>query len=126
MRQLGRLVIKAGEIARPPPKTKKITLDECIGGKNFDLVVEATKHLCQPQKEQTMSGVRLTKSPSLGIHIGHSIIKCCQIKKGQCIRLGDSRRKQDADNFKDLLEAEWTDLIASPAPKPSKRGYSFM
>eukprot|EP00057_Strongylocentrotus_purpuratus_P010120 XP_011664594.1 PREDICTED: uncharacterized protein LOC105438468 [Strongylocentrotus purpuratus] len=72
-----------------------------------------------------MSGVTLTKSPSLGIHIGHSIIKCCQIKRGQCIRSGDTRKKQDADNFKELFEAEWTDLIASPARQALKERVFF-
>eukprot|EP00057_Strongylocentrotus_purpuratus_P010114 XP_011664588.1 PREDICTED: uncharacterized protein LOC100888406 [Strongylocentrotus purpuratus] len=120
MRQLGRLVVKSSEVA-----CRKLSLDECIGGRYFDTVVEATRLLCKPQEDQTMSGVTLTKSPSLGIHIGHSIIKCCQIKRGQCIRLGDTRKKQDADNFKELFEAEWTDLIASPAHQALKERVSF-
>ena len=37
MRQLGRLVVKASEIAN-----RKLSLDECIGGRNFDTVVEAS------------------------------------------------------------------------------------
>ena len=39
--------------------------------------------------------------------------------------MGDSRKKQDADNFKELFEAEWTDLITSPACQALKEKVFF-
>ncbi|XP_033100262.1 uncharacterized protein LOC117103757 isoform X3 [Anneissia japonica] len=110
MRQLGRLVLTIRQILG-----KDVGLEKCIHGKHFDTVVSATQHLCVPQKAKTMHGVQTTKSPSLGLHLGHSLIKCCHIKHGKAIRMGDLTMQKDAENFRDLFRQEWTDTISSPA-----------
>ncbi|XP_071491977.1 uncharacterized protein [Diadema antillarum] len=114
MRQLARLVLKVDEIDQP------VTLNQCIDGKMFDVVVEATHQLCVAAEETTMSGMPMTKSPSLGLHIGYSLIKCCNLKRGIAIRLGDQRMRREADDFKDLYESEWADLISGPAVQSLK------
>ncbi|XP_072027751.1 uncharacterized protein [Amphiura filiformis] len=109
MRQLARLLLKVRQLQG----YSNITLQECLSATNFDHVVQATKELCQPLEETTMNGVSMSKSPSLGLHLGHSLIKCCFLKRGRAIRLGDDVMKEEADNFNELFQTEWTDKISS-------------
>ena len=85
MRQLVRLVREARR------KTGgSYSLFSLLSGQNFDSVIRATKSLCGSScKEKTMNGVEMTEKPSLGLHLGHSLVKCCMINKGRGIRLRD-------------------------------------
>ena len=113
MRQLARLVDKVRQLEEKP----NLSFQECISGRYFDtkIIVDPTTSLCQPLDKNTMNGVKMSKTPSLGLHLGHSIIKCCHLKRGMAIRLGDHSMKEDADNFQDLFRSEWNDSVSSQA-----------
>ncbi|PIK34555.1 hypothetical protein BSL78_28629 [Apostichopus japonicus] len=100
MRQLARLLI-----------TFKITngqtsLMELIDASRFYDVVVCVRGVCGDAQEQTVAGVKMFTSPSYGLHIGHSIVKCCMIKRGRAIRLKNHEMKQEAVSFQELMEGQ--------------------
>ena len=92
-----------------------LTLHKIIDGKYFDTVLQSTKRLCGVQDSTTENGVQLLKTPSIGIHLGHSLMKVCQLKRGRSIRLADEKMESEVNDFYTLLRDEWTDNISSPA-----------
>ena len=111
MRQLSRLVLEVRQITR----NSTLTLHKIISGKYFDAVLQATKSLCGVQDTTTQNGVPMLNTPSIGLHLGHSLAKVCQLKRGRSIRLADEQMKSDVTDFHTLLRDEWTDTISSPA-----------
>lgn len=57
------------------------------------------------------------KHPSVGIKIGHTLRKCCQIVKGQAIETSDKELAEDARQFEDLCEMDWTEEITHSAKR---------
>lgn len=78
MRLLARLVLAVREAENGVDFTS--TLESLISGRGFDPVIEATEALCQIEDDEL--GRPLYKNPSLGLHIGHVLVKCAEIKKG--------------------------------------------
>ena len=76
-------------------------------------MISATKELCLVQAEKTYSGLNKTKCPSLGLHLGHSLMKCHLIR-GQAIRNSDQKQQAEANAFKELFESEWIDMVSGP------------
>lgn len=110
MRQLARLLIEVrfeGDAAE-----QHVTLDRCLNGSHFDNVLEATERLCKREIDSD-SGRPLFKNPSLGLKIGHILVKCADIKKGMAIRVGDKVMEAEADAFLTLHRSEWTNKISS-------------
>ena len=111
MRQLARLVIEVKKKEYYQDKT----LDDIICADMFDEVIEATQALSKPENKSTMNGVKMTKAPSIGLHLGHLLVKVSMIKRGMAIRMHDDTRKRDTMDFKELHESDWTEKISSPA-----------
>lgn len=112
MRQLSRLVLTAREME----ENDALTLHDLVDGQYFDTVVNATLQLSEvDESHQTQNGVAMTRNPSVGLHLGHSLAKVCQIKRGKAVRLGDEKMKDEAKAFYTLLRDEWTDSVSSPA-----------
>jgi len=114
MRQLGRLVAKINE-----NRDEKLTLSDCLSGQHFDDVVEATKALCKAFDDA--SGRPLFSNPSIGLKLGHSLVKCARIKKGIAVRTRDVILGHDADSFLSLHKADWTDRVSSASLASLKR-----
>ena len=112
MRQLGRLVQQMREETRD---NASAYLTNWISGQSFDTVVKATRSLCSVTEKSTSSGVPMLESPSLGLHLGHSLSKCAMIKQGMGIRNNDSRAKDEAAAFSELFGNEWTEKVSSPS-----------
>ncbi|XP_072022444.1 uncharacterized protein [Amphiura filiformis] len=81
----------------------------------FDVIVKATKSLSGKVKQKTKNGIQMSKSPSYGLQVGHSIRKCVMLKIGRAIRLRDKEMKLEAQEFDLLYSNEWTDKVSSPA-----------
>ena len=111
MKQLGRLVKKVHELCQG----KQVSLMECIKPQMFDVIIRATKSLSGNVKQKTKNGVQISKSPSFGLQVGHSLRKCVMLKKGRAIRLRDYEMKCEAQEFDILLQSEWTDKVSAPA-----------
>jgi hypothetical protein len=77
MRLLSRLVLATRETENSVETSS--TLESLISGRGFDSVIEATEALCQIEDDEL--GRPLYKNPSLGLHIGHILVKCAEIKK---------------------------------------------
>ena len=82
-----------------------------LAGQHFDACVKAT---------QTIAGMYVTqdgrhefKVPSLAIRLGHLLKKLVTVKQGSCLRQEQHDDLKKAETFKTLIEAEWTDEIAS-------------
>lgn len=109
LRQLARLLIEMRKIY------PRCDLSDCLCGSRFDDVVEATKAICGKAECASMQGVDMMSTPSLALHIGHSLAKVIEIKNGQAIRQQNQKFREDVSAFKELFEAEWTDKVSSQA-----------
>jgi hypothetical protein len=99
-RTLGRIVLLARD------KKPGITLDRLIQPCNFDFVVEIAKG---------MSTEKECPSLNVGKTVGNLLKKVCQSKYCMALRKGCEERKQDATNFRKLVEAEWNSRVNRPA-----------
>ena len=106
MRQLGRFLIRVNTA-----KDSTLQLTDCIDGSTFDSVIDAVEELCKPEIIQ--HGINAFGVPSMGLKLGHSLLKCAHIKKGMSIRLRDHDMGEQADRFIALHKAEYTDTISS-------------
>jgi len=95
MRQLARLLMTFRTVNQQLPDT--VSLSQLLTGHNFDGVVNATRLMCNPVEEPT--GRPLYSNPSIGLKLGHSLVKCCEIKKGQGIRMDCETDINEADAF---------------------------
>jgi hypothetical protein len=110
MRQLGRLLIEVNAL-QLQKNAPKMTLSQCITGSNFDTVVQATRNLCTQIDDP--SGRPLFKSPSIGLKLGHHLVRCAEIKKGMAIRADCIVTDREAESFLALHKAEWTGRVSS-------------
>ena len=106
MRQLGKLLKVINETQDP-----NLLLTNCLGGTNYDSVVSAVEILCRP--ETGVNGINTFGTPSIGLKLGHSLLKCALIKKGTSIRQKDLEMGVEADSFVSLFKAEYTETISS-------------
>ena len=107
MRHLARLVLAVKQSSHP----EFPTLDTLISGAGFDCVLETTGNLCQLEDNEL--GRPLFKNPSLGLKLGHILVKCAEIKRGIGIRNSIKSMIKDADAFINLHGADWTDCVSS-------------
>ena len=98
LRNLGKLLIESENI-----KGHAIPLMELVKPVNFDLVITCVKNLCQGKG----------KPKSLGLRLGHSIRKCCEVARCLSIKSGNVAQKQEVENFLVLMDREWSDMISS-------------
>jgi len=69
--------------------------------------------LCVIQEETTIAGVEMLEKPSLGVHLGHSLVKCCAVKRGIALRSNSLPNHKDAAAFAELMSIEWNNKISS-------------
>lgn len=91
---------------------KQTTLESLLSGRNFDRVVEATEKLSKRHIDKD-TGRPLCVKPSVGLKLGHILVKCAEMKRGMGIRTGDSVMEKEADAFLSLHSGEWTNKISS-------------
>jgi len=91
----------------------KVTLTEAVKAGHFDEVVKATERLCIASYD--MSGRKRFQKPSIGLKIGHALIKCARLQKKQSIIEGNEVAEKEVDRFIALHQSDWVDLISSPA-----------
>ncbi|KAL3870155.1 hypothetical protein ACJMK2_038238, partial [Sinanodonta woodiana] len=105
MRQLARITISL------EPKCDQLA--DIICGKQFDNVVNATNTLCN--KTQNNEKVFVFEKPGLALRLGHNLMKCAQIKRGNALRNDDESGYKEASRFLELMDAEWADKFSSIA-----------
>ena len=77
----------------------------------FDNVVEATSSLSLPSTSAL--GRPVFSNPSIGLKLGHALVKCAEIKKGLGIRQDDNGAIKDVDAFLSFHESEWTSSVSA-------------
>ena len=90
-------------------------LTDFLVPERFDDLINATLELSGDATKKTVNGVKMLKTPSFGLHVGHSLRKCAMVKLGQALRVRDKYKEEEARTFEELLSKEWTDLISSKA-----------
>ena len=95
------------------PNLAHLSLMELLAPEYFDDVVNAVKSISQSRVSGY--GQHLMSKPSLALQIGQSVVKCCNLKKGLGIRLGDTVMTESAEHFLVLHKVEWTDEVSSTA-----------
>ncbi|XP_070193306.1 uncharacterized protein [Littorina saxatilis] len=115
LRQLSRLLVKCRESL----SNSSLSYNDVLCGKKFDACVEATDGVCG--LNITDDGRREFKLPSLALRLGHLLRKLVGVKQGFCLRNDDLDGLKDAETFGKLLEAEWTDSVATIANITLKR-----
>lgn len=105
MRELGRFLQKIIEMEK-----SVLSLDQAIAPGRFLKNVDAVKALAGYDKD-----LQSYKIPSLALKVGMSLKKCCKIIKAQALLDGDTKRKQEVDDFFELCEMEWSDRVSISA-----------
>lgn len=111
MRELARLV----QTVRNSPEHKEITMKELIQPGKFDTVVGATKQLCK-----LLPGKKTDSVPTLALKLGHALKKCAFIVRNLGIRQGTKEMDENARQYLELHESEWTNSISTYALDATK------
>jgi len=111
MRQLGRLVTQINSLQNEGSRETKVSLSECLSGSMFDTVVQATCVMSVPSNSAL--GRPLFNNPSIGLKLGHALVKCAEVKKGIGIRQDDDNTIKEADAFLSLHKSEWTSSVSA-------------
>lgn len=90
-----------------------INLMDCIDSKHFDAVLTATETLSGAHNDE--SGRQILDHPSNGKNLGHSLVKCADIKKRESVIRRNKKMKQQVERFLTLHKSEWNDCISSKA-----------
>ena len=101
MRELARLLLEARQYS-----TNIKTMNDIILPNNFDFVVQAVTELAGWDEETGR-----VKTPSIGIKLGHSLVKLSKIRKGEAIIKNDQNLKLLCDDFCSLISLRWSDEI---------------
>jgi predicted transcriptional regulator len=112
MRQLARLVQEVNsQLAQKKNNAPHLELFDCLKGEKFNLIAEATRNLCGYYDDP--SGRPMFRNPSLGLKLGHHLVKCAEIKRGMAVRCGDQLMKQHAEAFLDCHKQDWINYVSS-------------
>lgn len=115
LRQLSRLLLQCRMIM----SDSSLQYMDLLCGKHFDTCLSGTFDLCK--SKITDDGRREFQIPSLALRLGHLLKKMATIKQGYCLRKDHEQGLKEAESFGQLLQAEWTDAIASNAHNTLKR-----
>ena len=105
MGELARLLIQLRRMEKNP----RAQLSNFIVPNMFDKVVIAVKALCD---FAVRDGKQNVGTPSLALKIGYGLKKCVNVVVGRALRNEDEMSERAADNFRRLLESEWSSRIS--------------
>ena len=105
IRELSRLLIELRKTEHNP----QAHLLSFIVPTMFDQVVEAVKTLCA---FEVKNGKQDVGTPSLALKIGYGLKKCVNVVIGKALRDEDHVTERAADNFRRLLETEWSHRVS--------------
>jgi len=105
MRNLARLLISLREAEH----NDNAQLLQFLVPAKFDVLVQT---LMKILKFDVKRGEKEVGTPSLALHVGHSLKKCVGIVRGKALREKDKGLLEDAEHFEKLMEAEWNYRIS--------------
>ena len=100
MRHLARLLISL----RETENNDSANLLQFLCPSKFDANVKCVKQI---PKFDVKRGEKKVGTPSLALHIGHSLKKCVAVVCGKALREKDKGVLEDVEHFEKLMEAEW-------------------
>jgi hypothetical protein len=102
------------------------SIGDFVASKHFDACMSAVRNLSIVSKEQTLSGTQMLEKPALALKAGQLLKKCALLKRGQAIRMQDSKTKEDLADFLDLYQNEFKDTVSSIARQTlSERRFNY-
>ena len=99
VRQLARLLLLCKE------DLPNITLSDLLVPGKFDFIVKKTRALITDNDKK--------HATSLGLRIGHSLKKCALIKKSRALKYSQNQEKEEANDFLQVFETEWSERIST-------------
>ena len=111
MRTLARLLLSVQEL---DPSVQ--SLGDCITPSKFDIVIKATKMLCDYNPGTRHTNSKFSK-PGLALNIGYDLHKAAILLRGQAIRRNDKEGMGQVNGFIQLYELEWKTFISSIASR---------
>ncbi|XP_044180170.1 uncharacterized protein LOC114952155 isoform X4 [Acropora millepora] len=105
MRNLARLLISLREAV----KDENAQLSQFLRPDKFDVLIQC---VMQISKFDVKRGEKEVGTPSLALHIGHSLKKCVCVVRGKALREKDKGLLEDVEHFEKLMEAEWNFRIS--------------
>lgn len=106
MREVARLVIQL----RIDGKNPKAWLEDFLQSTKFDMVVKATRVVCG-----FTANSNAYATPSLALKIGHSVLKCAGLLKGEALAKGDDAAIKAVDQYIQLHKLQWCARVSSNA-----------
>jgi hypothetical protein len=94
-------------------RRKPLDLMDCIDSKHFDNVLTSAQTLGGAYTDDT--GRQALKHPSNSKNLGHSLVKCANLKKREGIIRRDKNMEKEADRFIALYKADWNDHVGRKA-----------
>lgn len=105
MRNVARLLISLREAEH----NENAQLSQFLRPDKFDVVVQCVMDI---SKFDVKMGEKQVGTPSLALHVGHSLKKCVGIVRGKALREKDKGLLEDVEHFEKLMEAEWNYRIS--------------
>ena len=101
MRLASRLVLEC----RKRLKNDCLSMFDLLRIKNFDLVADATLHLCGKNEDVDL------RSPSVATKVGFDLVRLAGLKGTYCLRQGDADERKEAKGFLTLMKVEWSTKV---------------
>ena len=106
MRELGRLLINI----REKSSGQVSTLSDALNVMHFDLLLSCVRDLAEFNDES-----HSFSKGSLALRLGYSVKKCAMIKKMEAKKGGLRKEDQEAEDFLQVFNGDWSDSISSAA-----------
>ena len=104
MQNLARLLISLREAVND----ENAQLSQFLRPDKFDVLIQC---VMQISKFDVKRGEKEVGTPSLALHIGHSLKKRVCVVRGKALREKDKGLLEDVEHFEKLMEAEWNFCI---------------
>lgn len=105
MQNLARLLISLREAVND----ENAQLSQFLRPDKFDVLIQC---VMQISKFDVKRGEKEVGTPSLALHIGHSLKKRVCVVRGKALREKDKGLLEDVEHFEKLMEAEWNFRIS--------------
>jgi hypothetical protein len=106
MREVARLVVQL----RTDGNNKEHWLKDYLKSTSFELVVDATRKV-----SGFKPGSNSYSTPSLALKIGHSVLKCAGLLKGNALANGDDATLKTVDQYIALHKLRWKTCVSGNA-----------
>ena len=113
VRELGRLVLQLRKNTQQP----NASLESFVHPHHLSDIVKAVHDIAGFREDKQLYDV-----PSLALKIGYSVKKCALVLKGSALESGQKHKAERAEEFLQLCELNWRDLVSTHAHRTLYQG----